>query len=170
MKQGGITYNPGNSSRRTFRRWRIARTEGFCHREIISSQQESSMHWVSSGVSRPVLPAEVGREERTPRRRDPCHPIPGRTNISWSLRFLELLMISGRFPRWVASASSGGTSLATSIFSMCLRGFSRSLMATSWSEGKNSSSPSLSSSLRTAVRWTSDMVSRIVRIERTMFS
>ena len=150
MKQDGITYNPGNSSRRTFRRWRIARTVEFCHRAIISARHESSTHWVSSGVSRPVLPAVEGREERVPRSRVPCHPIPGRTNISWPLRFWELLIKSGRFPRWVASASLGGTSLATSMLSICLRGFSRSPIAISWPESGNSS-PSLSSSLRTAL-------------------
>jgi len=143
---------------------------GFCHRAIISARHESSTHWVSSGVSRPVLPADEGREERAPRSRVPCHPIPGRTNISWLLWFWELLIISGRFPRWVASASLGGTSLATSILSICLRGFKRSLIPISWSESGNSSSPSLSTSLRTALWWTSDMVSTIIRMERTMFN
>jgi hypothetical protein len=143
---------------------------GFCHRAIISARHESSTHWASSGVSRPVLPADEGREERAPRSRVPCHPIPGRTNISWPLRFWELLIKSGRFPRWVASVSLGGMSLVTSILSICLRGFNRSLVAISWPESGNSSSLSLSSSLRTALWWMSDMVSMIIRIERTMFN
>jgi hypothetical protein len=119
----------------------------------------------------PALPADIGRPFRWLLMRAPCHPTPGLTNTSCPPRCFWPFESSKRTPRWVASSSLGGASLAINRFSMCRRGKSRVVKNSRSLLNNEFPSSSLSSpELRTEDRCASEMISMITRMDLTTFN